>query len=86
LSEGWRAKLCGVIARHGLAAVQDVISAYAELRFRADDSPFEEAMDRAETFLAKQARKRAARERAQERALARAALRRIFTKQYAPID
>jgi hypothetical protein len=81
LSVGWRARLVATIARQGLAAVQDVISAYAELRFRAEDSTFETAVDRATDFLAQRERVRAAR----ERALARAALRRIHVKRYATV-
>jgi hypothetical protein len=39
LSKGWRGTLCRMLTRHGLHAVQDAISAYAQLRAREGEMP-----------------------------------------------
>jgi hypothetical protein len=37
LTTGWRAELAALISAHGLAAIMDAVSAFAELRSRQPD-------------------------------------------------
>ena len=72
LSKGWRGTLCRMLTRHGLHAVQDAISDYADLRAQLGELPRD---------LPMREKLRSARDLAiLERAFARPARRRIEAK------